>query len=192
MFKHRNQRNIYQVFNVLLALGALFREISCCSWIQQECLKLVSNSVWLVPQLANSVRPYLRLEIARMILFLRTVWQARNQLGTPEGAKSFLRGAQNFWTMSNSCKRCPTHFSRGGANFSREGFALPLVTGLLCGVHSFEVRRFLSDSRVALQKIFMPTPFKFFFNCLFVKHVFSAKFSEIDKIFPNWVVKLQL
>jgi len=125
MFKHRNQRNIYQVFNVLLALGALFREISCCSWIQQECLKLVSNSVWLVPQLANSVRPYLRLEIARMILFLRTVWQARNQLGTPEGAKSFLRWAQNFWTMSNSCKRCPTHFSRGGANFSREGFAPP-------------------------------------------------------------------
>jgi len=27
--------------------------------------------------------------------------QARNQLGTPRGAKSFLRGAQIFYTMSN-------------------------------------------------------------------------------------------
>jgi len=27
--------------------------------------------------------------------------QARNQLGTPGGAKRFLRGAQIFWTMSN-------------------------------------------------------------------------------------------
>jgi len=32
--------------------------------------------------------------------------QARNQLGTPGGAKSFLRGAQIF-------KLCPTHLSRG-------------------------------------------------------------------------------
>ena len=45
--------------------------------------------------------------------------QARNQLGTPGGAKSFLKGAQIFWTMSNSFKRCPTHFSRGGEEFSR-------------------------------------------------------------------------
>jgi len=37
----------------------------------------------------------------------------RNQLGTPGGAKSFLRGAQNFQTMSNSFKLCPTQFSRG-------------------------------------------------------------------------------
>jgi len=39
--------------------------------------------------------------------------QARNQLGSPGGAKSFLRGAQIFYTMSNSFKLCPTHFSTG-------------------------------------------------------------------------------
>jgi len=46
--------------------------------------------------------------------FLNDGYQARNQLGTPGRAKSFLRGAQIFWTMSNSFKRFPTHFSRGG------------------------------------------------------------------------------
>jgi len=40
--------------------------------------------------------------------------QALNQLGTPGGAKSFLRGAHIFWTVSNSFKLCPTHFSSGG------------------------------------------------------------------------------
>jgi len=39
--------------------------------------------------------------------------QDRNQLDTPEEAKSFLRGAQNFSAKSNSFKVCPTHFSRG-------------------------------------------------------------------------------
>jgi len=34
--------------------------------------------------------------------------QARNQLGTPGVAKSFLRGAQIFQTMSNSFQLCPT------------------------------------------------------------------------------------
>jgi len=43
--------------------------------------------------------------------------QARNQLGTPGGAKSFLRGAQNFWTVSNNFKLCPTHLSRGAKTF---------------------------------------------------------------------------
>jgi len=43
--------------------------------------------------------------------------QVRNQLGTPGGAKSFPRGAQIFWTMSNIFKLCPTHFSRWGENF---------------------------------------------------------------------------
>jgi len=42
--------------------------------------------------------------------------QDHKQLMTPGGAKSFLRGAPTFWTMSNSC---PTHFSRGGRKFSR-------------------------------------------------------------------------
>jgi len=39
--------------------------------------------------------------------------QARNRLGTPGGAKSFLRGAQTFKAMSNSFKVCPTHFLQG-------------------------------------------------------------------------------
>ena len=39
-----------------------------------------------------------------------TCKQARVQLGTPEGAKNFLRGAKFF-------KVCPTHFSRGAKNF---------------------------------------------------------------------------
>jgi len=38
--------------------------------------------------------------------------QARNQLGIPGRAKSFLGGAQIFQNMSNSFKLCPTHFSR--------------------------------------------------------------------------------
>jgi len=49
----------------------------------------------------------------------RQYMQARNQLGTLGGAKSFLRGAQIFETMSTSFKICPTHFSRKGKNFSR-------------------------------------------------------------------------
>ena len=39
--------------------------------------------------------------------------QARNQLGIPRGAKSFLRGAQIFYTISNRFKLRPKHFSRG-------------------------------------------------------------------------------
>ena len=52
--------------------------------------------------------------------------QARNQLGTPGGAKSFLRGAHIFCTMSDIFKLYPTRFFRVGGNFSRGGF-----TGLL-------------------------------------------------------------
>ena len=43
--------------------------------------------------------------------------QARNQLWTPVGAKSFLRGAQFFLTVSNSFKLRPTYFSRGAKFF---------------------------------------------------------------------------
>jgi len=50
---------------------------------------------------------------------LLEMWnQARNQLGTPGGAKSFLRGAPIFWAMSNIFKLYPTHFSRGGEKYS--------------------------------------------------------------------------
>ena len=54
--------------------------------------------------LQSSAHGYV-IETQTIILHLRDM-QARNQLGTPGGAKSFLRGAQVF-------KRCPTHFSRG-------------------------------------------------------------------------------
>jgi len=46
-----------------------------------------------------------------------TEQQDRKQLGTPGRAKSFLRGAQMFWTMSNGFKICSAHFSRGGKKF---------------------------------------------------------------------------
>jgi len=47
--------------------------------------------------------------------FSSTTTLARNQLGTPEGAKSYLRGVQMFSTMSN------TFFQRG-QNIFRGGF----------------------------------------------------------------------
>jgi len=50
-------------------------------------------------------------------LLVKGIKQARNQLGTPGGAKSFPRGAQIFWTTSNIFKLCPTHFTRGGEKF---------------------------------------------------------------------------
>jgi len=54
--------------------------------------------------------------------------QAHNQLGTPGGAKSFLGGAQIFFTMSSSFKRCQTLFSRGAKNVLGQ-VSPPLVTG---------------------------------------------------------------
>jgi len=56
--------------------------------------------------------------------------QARYQLETLGGAKSFLRGAQIFQTMSNGFKLRPTYFSRWGEKFCwwRRN---PPVTGLV-------------------------------------------------------------
>ena len=51
--------------------------------------------------------------------------QARNQLGTPGGAKSCLRRAQIFWTMSNSFKIYSTNFSRRVEKFSRRASPPP-------------------------------------------------------------------
>ena len=65
--------------------------------------------------------------------------QARNQLGTPGGTKSFLRGAQIFWTMSNA-------FFQGSEKFSWVDFS-PLVAGL--------------------QWIFNGSMIKKFYRCLF-------------------------
>jgi len=49
----------------------------------------------------------------------RGTCQYRNQLGTLGGAKSFLRGAPIFKTMSNNLKLCSTYFSREGEKFFR-------------------------------------------------------------------------
>jgi len=50
-------------------------------------------------------------------IFISFERQARNQLGAPRGAKSFLRGAQIFCTVSNRFELCPRHFSRWGEKF---------------------------------------------------------------------------
>ena len=62
--------------------------------------------------------------VARRIDFSATCLQARKQLGTLRGAKSFLRGAF-FQTMSSSFKLCPTHYSSGGEKCSKRCFAAP-------------------------------------------------------------------
>jgi len=55
--------------------------------------------------------------------------QARNQLGTPGGAKSFLRGAKCF-KLCPIVSNCVEHnFRRGGEIFCWRRFP-PLVTGL--------------------------------------------------------------
>jgi len=68
-----------------------------------------------------------------------TSQQARNQLGTPGGAKSFPRGAKMFWTMSNIFKLCPTDFPRWGEkkrigslkHLQKTGFSILLVFSTL-------------------------------------------------------------
>jgi len=76
-----------------------------------------------------------------MLLFHTYFFQARNQLGTSRGAKSFLIGAKHFLTMSNSFKFCPIYFFRRGEKFSKEGFSppAPLVT-VLVSLHKVQTR----------------------------------------------------
>ena len=88
-------------------------------------------------------------------LFFYSVNQARNQLGTPGGAKSFLREAQIFWTMSNTFKLYPTHFSREGEKFSR--WALPppppwlwAWRKLLCNAWCYPIKFYRKCCKVAI------------------------------------------
>jgi len=60
------------------------------------------------------------LSLVDQVVMKSDLKQGRSQFGTPGRAKSFLRRSQIFWTMSNTFKPCPTHFSKGGENFSRE------------------------------------------------------------------------
>ena len=102
----------------------------CCSRFQNHRM---SNRVVLIKQWKASsvacfntpVRLFLSVSFRGCVRSGRaSTTQACNQLGTPWGAKSFLRGAQVFWTMSNSFKRGPTHFSRG-ANIFLGGLGPP-------------------------------------------------------------------
>ena len=64
--------------------------------------------------------------------FSYTSYQARNQLGTPGKAKSFLRGSKFYNDSIYFASIAPTRFSRRAKSFPR-GFAtlaLHLVTGL--------------------------------------------------------------
>ena len=58
--------------------------------------------------------------------------QARDQLGTPGGEKSFPRGVQIFGSTSNIFELGPTHFSMGAKNFigGLRPPCSPLVTDL--------------------------------------------------------------
>ena len=78
--------------------------------------------------------------------------QARNQLCTPGGAKCFLRGAKNFWTMANIFKLYPTHFSRG-ANFFLGGAKPSTDPWLRARVHL--VQRFVPA--LSLEVYCLPT-----------------------------------
>ena len=71
--------------------------------------------------------------------------QARNQLGTPGGAKSCLRGVQNILAMSNSFKRCPTRFSSGSEKCCSGGF--PLRPAWLRAWHTTTSYNHISPSR---------------------------------------------
>ena len=58
---------------------------------------------------------------------MKRVLRARNQLGTPGGAKSFLRGAQIFGLCPIALNHVQHIFPGGGEKFSRGGFALPAL-----------------------------------------------------------------
>ena len=93
----------------------MWRNFSTTNW---------PSSVELAPKSRSVPMQGLRFELITINDSVMTIrnsrhGQARNQRSTPGEAKSFLRGAQIFWTMSNSFKRCPTHFSRGGEKFPR-------------------------------------------------------------------------
>ena len=72
--------------------------------------------------------------------------QARNQLGHQGGAKSFLRVAQIFESMSNTFKLCPTYFYRWCEKIL--GGALPLRPPPGCGPGNVEIAIDLNKSYV--------------------------------------------
>jgi len=95
--------------------------------IRPRCIELQLLGVsWLLHVFNYICKKYLRSRQTLQLPHYR--YQARNQLGTLGEGKSFLRRAQNFWTISNTFKLYPTHFSRRGEKFSKGG-ASPLGYG---------------------------------------------------------------
>jgi len=85
---------------------------------------------WNRPCLERALVPKMRFfgsnaSHSHMILFHTCFFQARNELGTPRGAMSFLRGAKNIWTMSNSFQFCPPRFSRRDEKLFQGGVSPP-------------------------------------------------------------------
>ena len=92
--------------------------------VYQDGIFFMDSKQWCSCQELNKqiFRNYLSLFLLEPPTFTLASGKARNQLGTPGGPKSFPRGAQIFWTISNIFKLCPTHFYRG-PKFSRRGLA---------------------------------------------------------------------
>jgi len=109
-------------------------------------------------------------------------------LGHQEGRKVFC-GAQIFLTMANSFQLCPTHLSRGGKKFSREGFAPPgygPASKSYCLVKNFLVNRnyqklqhmWLEDSELTAKVGPMPAAYPAYSTKAF------AKYCELKR--HNW------
>ena len=99
--------------------------------------------------------------------------QARNQLGIPGGAKSFLRGAQIFLTLPNSFKLCPTHFPGG-----------PRHPWLWAWMY-LEAKAFFQDpSRVSTKNVRN--------NGSLQKHIFPSSTIKISKFSSNQLNGLRL
>jgi len=102
-----------------IGLGMLFSEL-CKIMVNKLTFlyfRVGHRPPWIRPCLGALV---LKMRFLAAMLLLHTCFcQARNQLGKPRRTKCFLGGAKNFWTMSNSFKFCPTHFSRKGEKSPR-------------------------------------------------------------------------
>jgi len=110
-----------------LSLFRLLRLISASA----DGIDYITNFYSMIRTVAGSETAVVKIEAFRNLIMSQQGrrktkrlldFQARNQLGTPGGEMSFLRGG-HFLTISNSFKIRPTHFFCGGENFSGGGFA---------------------------------------------------------------------
>ena len=126
---HKRQLGCVSLCQINIKVKANF----CHVWISdrkrnlRECLLLRVKIVKIVWKLSYTFLVVAMGNLWYFITLCFQIWkywrticmlmQARNLLGTPSGAKGFLRRAQIFWTMSKSFKRCPRNFSREGEKF---------------------------------------------------------------------------